>query len=107
VRAQQRAVVHGLDLGQVLGPPLDPGGDRAQQAAAAAATAASTSAAPPRAISASASSPTGDTSVNVPADGTRWPPIQCRVSTATPAIFAVPAAMPVPIATRRADNRCQ
>ena len=29
--------------------------------------------------------------MNVPAEETRWPPIQCRVSTATPATLAASA----------------
>lgn len=64
---------------------------QAGKARRAAATAASTSAAPPRAISASGLSPIGETSVNVPADRTRSPPIQCPGSTATPATVAIAA----------------
>jgi hypothetical protein len=74
----------------------------AGKAAAAARTAASTSAGPPAATSASGCSPTGDTSVNVPAaPQTRWPPIQCRVSTATPATFATLTAVSVLIGPPR------
>ncbi len=71
------------------------------KAALAAATAAATSAAPPRAISAIGCSPIGDTSVNVSAEETRRPPIQCLVSTSTSATFAVLAiAVPVLVAVR-------
>ena len=79
VRAQQRAVVPGLDPGQVLGPRVDPVGDAAQDRGALGdrqrgpgrerrprrATAASTSSAPPAEISPSAVSSIGETSVKV------------------------------------------
>ena len=62
--------------------------DQPPNAWPAARTAAATSASPPRATSASGCSSMGDRSVKAPADSARWPPIQCRVSTATPATFA-------------------
>ena len=67
------------------------GGTAAQprKAARAASTAASTSAAPPRATSAMGSSSIGDTSVKVAGEATLRPPIQWRVSTATPATCAM------------------
>lgn len=58
---------------------------QAGKAAFAAATAASASVAVPRAISPSVPPSMGETSVKVPAEATRSPPIQCRVSTVTPA----------------------
>ena len=61
---------------------------QAGKARAAAVTAASASAACPLATSAIGVSSMGEMSVNVAADATRWPPIQCRVSTATPATWA-------------------
>ena len=61
---------------------------QAGKARAAAVTAASASAAWPLATSAIGVSSMGEMSVNVAADATRWPPIQCRVSTATPATWA-------------------
>src|SRR5262245_36552427 len=67
-------------------------------ASPAACTAAAASAAPPLAISASGRSSMGDRSVKVPAEATRRPPIQCRVSTDTPAtsasLIAIPCARP-------------
>ena len=67
------------------------GGVAAQpaNAAFAARTASATSAVPPRATSAMGASSIGEKSVKVPAEATRWPPIQWRVSTATPATCAV------------------
>src|SRR5262249_23750495 len=59
-------------------------------AACAAATAASTSPALPAEISASGCSSIGETSVKVRAEPTRRPPIQCRVSTATPSTVTEP-----------------
>ena len=56
----------------------------------AAATAAAASCVPPRATSAIGASSIGETSVNVPADPTRLPPIQWSVETSTPSIMAVP-----------------
>jgi hypothetical protein len=44
-----------------------------------------TSGSPPRAISAISVSSIGETSVKVVAEAIRRPPIQCRVSTSTPA----------------------
>jgi hypothetical protein len=55
------------------------------KACSAAATARPTSAAPPAATSARGCSSMGETSVKVREEATRRPPIQCRVSTATPA----------------------
>ena len=67
------------------------GGVAAQpaNAAFAALTAPATSAGPPRATSAMGASSIGDKSVNVAAEATRRPPIQWRVSTATPATRGV------------------
>ena len=48
---------------------------------------------PDRATSASRWPSMGERSVNVPGDATRRPPIQCRVSTATPATLAPPIAI--------------
>ena len=68
--------------------------DQPSNASRAARTAAATSASPPRATSASGCPSMGDRSVNVPGDATRRPPIQCRVSTATPATSASLIAIP-------------
>ena len=110
VGAEQRAVVAGLHLRQVLDPPLDAVGDRVQDGGPVRrrgrapsrgtpprppAPRRATSASPPRATSASGCSSMGERSVNVPGDATRRPPIQCRVSTATPATSALAHRHPV------------
>ena len=61
----------------------------AGKAARAARTARSTSSSPPAEISPSSVSSMGETSVNVEADATRSPLIQCRVSTSTPSTSIV------------------
>src|SRR5690242_11141959 len=77
--AMARSTAARLDGGVAAQPP---------NASRAAPTAASTSAAPPRATSAMGASSIGDTSLNVAGEATLRPPIQWRVSTATPATRA-------------------